>query len=92
MSKQRTAEERAAFERCHRRVGCQAKISPRCNGTNQHAHHRQFESHGGPTTDDNLLACCSPCHWHIHNVMSRSTAVELGLIIPSWAEVTPWQP
>lgn len=90
MTKVRTAEERAAFERCHRRPACQAKISPRCNGRNQHAHHRQFEGQGGPTTDDNLLATCDMCHWWIHNVISRAEAVERGFIIPSWAEVTPW--
>lgn len=93
--KKRSDDERAAFERCHRRPACQAKISPYCTGRNEHAHHRQMESQGGPTVDDNLLACCSACHWHIHNVMPRRTedcrgSEDLGLIIPSWAEVLPW--
>lgn len=90
MSKQRTADERAAFERCHRRPACQMQIAPLCSKRNEHAHHRQMESQGGPTTDDNLLACCRYCHWHVHNVMSRVDAVAAGFIIPSWADVTPF--
>lgn len=83
-------DEQAVYARCHRRVGCQMRVSPRCTKRNDHAHHRQMKSQGGPTTDDNLLACCWLCHWHVHNVMSRVDAVAAGFIIPSWAEITPF--
>lgn len=56
----------AAYAECRRRSRCQAQIPEVCTGRNEHAHHIRLRSQGGPTTSDNLLACCHACHTHIH--------------------------
>jgi hypothetical protein len=80
----------AAIERCERRYACQAGVTRDCNGQNEVAHHRKLRKHLGPDTDDNLLAVCHPCHRHIHDQPEESYMN--GTLIPSWAEITPYEP
>ncbi|MGC1380930.1 MAG: HNH endonuclease [Candidatus Baltobacteraceae bacterium] len=43
----------------------------RCQGcgtmTNLEVHHRQFRSHSGPDTEENLNTLCNTCHSSIHH-------------------------
>jgi predicted HD phosphohydrolase len=79
-----------ALARCHRRYACEAGVSPACNGRVQQAHHRKLRKQGGPDTDDNLLAVCNPCHDHIH--ANPKESYMNGTLIPSWADITPFEP
>ena len=81
-------DERAAYERCHRRKGCEAKVAEGCRDRNEHAHHRQMRSQGGPTNDVNLLAVCNACHTWIHGHPEKS--YEAGLLVPSWSDPVEW--
>jgi hypothetical protein len=78
------AFEAAAYAECHRRWGCAAKVSEDCTGRNDHAHHRQLEGQGGPTTPRNLLNVCWPCHIWIH--ANPADSYLLHLLVPEWAD------
>jgi hypothetical protein len=78
----------AVYAECHRRWGCAAKVCEDCRERNEHAHHRQMRSEGGPTTPRNLLNVCRPCHDWIH--AHPAASYELRLLVPSWAD--PHQP
>lgn len=79
-----TAAEKAAYERCHRRLGCEAGIVGVCRRRNEHAHHRQMRSQRGPTVDENLAGVCRPCHDFIH--AHPNWSYRHGLLVPSWAD------
>lgn len=79
-----------AIARCERRLSCQAGVAPDCTHRNEVSHHRKLRKQGGPDTDDNLLAVCNPCHRRIHAEPNESYMN--GTLVPSWAEITPWEP
>ena len=43
----------------------------RCQGcgtmSNLEVHHKQFRSHSGPDTEENLITLCNTCHSSIHH-------------------------
>jgi hypothetical protein len=81
-------DDAAAYDRCHARPECEAKVAEGCTGRNEHAHHRQLRAHGGKATDVNLLALCLRCHQHVH--ANPQESYELGLLVPSWADPEEW--
>jgi 5-methylcytosine-specific restriction endonuclease McrA len=34
--------------------------------SNLEVHHREFRSHSGPDSDENLITLCSACHARVH--------------------------
>jgi 5-methylcytosine-specific restriction endonuclease McrA len=50
---------------------CEAS-TPDCTGWALHAHHILRRSQGGRHTEENMLACCRPCHEYIHANPARS--------------------
>jgi predicted restriction endonuclease len=73
---------------------CIARVSAGCTPTwpqrAVHGHHRKRRSQGGPDTAVNVIPVCSPCHEWVHSFVDKS--IMLGLLIPSWAELTPYVP
>jgi 5-methylcytosine-specific restriction endonuclease McrA len=47
----------------------------RCQGcgamSNLEVHHKQFRSHSGPDTEENLITLCNACHSSIHHCCTR---------------------
>jgi hypothetical protein len=50
---------------------CEAS-TPDCTGWALHAHHILRRSQGGQHTEENMLACCRPCHEFLHHYPSWS--------------------
>jgi hypothetical protein len=80
-------DDAAAYDRCHAREGCAARIAPDCTGRNDHAHHRQLRRKGN-TIDANLLPVCANCHGWIHH--HPKDCYLNGLLVPSWADPEEW--
>jgi 5-methylcytosine-specific restriction endonuclease McrA len=34
--------------------------------SNLEVHHREFRSHSGPDSEENLITLCAPCHARVH--------------------------
>ncbi len=47
----------------------------RCQGcgvmSNLEVHHKQFRSHRGDDSEENLITLCAPCHHQIHDLAKR---------------------
>jgi ATP-dependent DNA helicase RecQ len=39
--------------------------------SNLEVHHRQYRSHSGPDTEENLITLCNACHSSIHHCGTR---------------------
>jgi hypothetical protein len=81
-------DDAAAYDRCHARPECEAKVAEGCTGRNEHAHHRKLRSQGGKADDVTLLPVCMVCHGHIHRHPAESYLN--GLLVPSWADPEEW--
>lgn len=61
---------------------CQAHVSPRCENSNLHVHHRKLRSRGGDNSLSNLRAVCLNCHDIIH--ANPELATQTGWLVSSW--------
>jgi len=43
--------------------------------SNLEVHHKQFRSHAGNNSEENLITLCTACHTHTHQRDSTSTSV-----------------
>lgn len=69
---------------------CQAGVSPECQRTGNHIHHRRMRSSGGKDERVNLVLLCLPCHSMIH--LNPEKAYDTGWLVKSWqnpAEIKP---
>jgi 5-methylcytosine-specific restriction endonuclease McrA len=39
--------------------------------SNLEVHHKEFRSHAGDDSEDNLITLCAPCHHEIHQLAKR---------------------
>jgi 5-methylcytosine-specific restriction endonuclease McrA len=65
-----------AYQQLHRQVldrdGWRCQV---CGAlSNLEVHHKQFRSHSGPDTEENLITLCTACHANLHR--SGSTTVK----------------
>jgi 5-methylcytosine-specific restriction endonuclease McrA len=40
--------------------------------SNLEVHHKQFRSHSGPDSEQNLITLCAPCHIEKHNLRQNN--------------------
>lgn len=66
------------------RYGGRCEHCGRPLGDRWEAHHRRLEGQGGPAELANLVALRQVCHIAAH--AAPWTAIELGIIVPSWAD------